>query len=143
MSRTKETKLLMETWRKFLNEEDMAGTADSSEEKKRRSGESIGDFFERRAESISDPIIVWDTNEEKFHMIISGYNEEDAEMHAIDSDGADVMPYSRTGDFIGSGVEEQHDINTALANTEGIEKEDDGKASSALGSLSLKPKPAV
>ena len=97
MSKTKETRLLMETWRKFLNEEEGIGQDPKMED--------LTSVFRSRGAQDDDEVF-WDEDEGEFQMITDDDEKgHKAEIKTISHTGDDRGTYSRTGNYKGSGEE--------------------------------------
>ena len=120
MSSTKETKLLMESWRKFLNEEEDPKMED------------LTSVFRSKGAQDDDEVF-WDKSEGEFQMITNDDEEGyKAEIETISHTGDDTGRYSRTDGYEREGEEkilsveeflEQYPIYT-IKNLEEMSSED-------------------
>ena len=110
MSSTKETKLLMESWRKFLNEE------------KDPKMEDLTSVFRSNGAS-DDTSVYYNIKDEDFKMIDK---EDTAEVHMINNKGEFSGGYGRAYD-VGEGKEEFLDVEETLIKTGEFELDADGQ----------------
>jgi len=110
MSRTKETKLLMETWRKFLNEE------------KDPKVEDLTSGFRSNGAS-DDTSVYYHIEDGDFKMIDK---VDTAEVHMINNKGEISGAYNRAYD-VGEGKEEFLDDEETLKNSGEFELDEDGQ----------------
>ena len=110
MSSTKETKLLMESWRKFLNEEEDPKMED------------LTSVFRSNGAS-DDTSVYYNIMDGDFKMIDK---IDTAEVHMINNKGEISGGYNRASD-VGEGKEEFLDVEETLIKSEEFELDADGQ----------------